>query len=229
MVKAKIAVFLLTVMALSGVAVAQVAVQVAGTQSDVYWVSYFDYRNNNLTSYNAYDQTVRIINPGTSVAAATDATPETLCADIYVFDAMDDMVECCNCKIGPNVLLKLSVNYNLTYNPAAGGPPPALGVIKIISDSGRNCNAKAPQPTPDLRASATHLQALPTPVATGTPYNSVSQPFVIYAFTEEPFQDAPLNLVEQLNLGQGCSTIQKQGKGAGVCTCSYQASNPSAP
>ena len=66
MVKTKIAVFLLTAMALSVVAVAQDPIEVTITPppSDVYWVTYYSNRNNAP----GLDATVRIINPNVEIA-----------------------------------------------------------------------------------------------------------------------------------------------------------------
>jgi len=55
-----------------------------------------------------------------------------LCANIYVYAGNQTFSECCSCLITPNALLQLSVNLDLTNNPANGVLPPA-GDIKIVS------------------------------------------------------------------------------------------------
>ena len=81
----------------SGVAMAQ----------DVYKVNYF---SNNVAG--APDGTVRIDNPG--------LTYGNLCAMIYVFDADQQLSECCGCVETHNGLRTLSVKRDLTSNPLTG-------------------------------------------------------------------------------------------------------------
>jgi len=168
--------------------------------SDVYQVNYFSHRS---SSPEAYDQTVRIINPGEQ-GTPISAKHGTVCADIYVFDDNQEMSECCSCPITANGLLTLSVNWDLTSNPLTGWPPPYNGVIKIVSDNQANCDPTSPVPTPDLRAWATHLQ----------------RPDGSYLVTtEEEFAGAALQQDELSFLGQACSFVQFLGSGKGVCSC----------
>jgi hypothetical protein len=173
--------------------------------SDVYWVNYYSNRGfaTAVTIGPVLDQTVRIINPGeqgTPLAAKHGA----VCADIYVFNADQEMIECCNCRITANGLLTLSVNFDLTDNPLTGFPPPRDGVIKIISDNQANCDATSPVPVPDIRAWSTHLQA---------PGGAV------LVTTEDEFLNAPLQQDELSFLGQACSFVLFLGSGKGSCTC----------
>jgi len=167
--------------------------------SDVYWVSYYSNRAN---ADAALDQTVRIVNPGEQ-GTPISGKHGTVCADIYVFDSNQEMTECCACRVTANGLLVLSVK-SITGNPLTGFPPPANGVLKIISDAQANCDATSPVPTPDLRAWATHLQS-PDGKSLVT--------------TEEEFAEAPLQQDELSFLGQACSFVQFLGSGKGVCRC----------
>src|ERR1700721_620365 len=128
----------------SGIAMAQ----------DVYKLNYF---SNNVAG--APDGTVRIDNPG--------LTYGNLCAMIYVFDADQQLTECCGCVETHNGLRPLSVRSNLTSNPLTGGVS-KTGVIKVVSaavnhppgDPTTNVAPKA-----NLRAWVTHVQN-----AVGTAY-----------------------------------------------------------
>src|ERR1700729_3197290 len=82
----------------SGIAMAQ----------DVFKVNYF---SNNAGS--APDATVRIDNPG--------LTYGNLCAMIYVFDADQQLSECCGCVETHNGLRTLSVKRDLTSHQLTGG------------------------------------------------------------------------------------------------------------
>ncbi|HMK31910.1 MAG TPA: hypothetical protein VK473_19670 [Terriglobales bacterium] len=183
---------LLMLLGLASLASAQV--------NDVYWVNYY---SNRQPSRTAYDQTVRVINPGEQ-GTPLSGSHGTVCADIYVFDATQEMTECCACPITANGLLILSVNNDLTWNPLQGWPPAPDGVIKIVSDNHANCDATSPVPTPDLRAWATHLQW------------PGGQNLVT---TEDEFQPAALQQDELSFLGQACSFVQFLGSGKGVCSC----------
>jgi hypothetical protein len=178
--------------------------QVARAQStDVYTVDY--YSNANTTG--AEDATVRVINPGTTSDSASEA--DDVCALIYVFDANQEMSECCGCRITPNGLLTLSVNNNLTSNPLLGSRL-HTGVIKIVSsqdpkdDDVTPCDPTVIHPEPTLRAWATHIQ------------NKVGTAF---PETEGESQAATLGVGEQTDLAEDCKVLEELGSGAGICTC----------
>ncbi len=181
-----------------------------------YSLNYYSNRNNSAGA----DAAVRLINPGTA-GTPTSANEGKICADIYVFDSTQEMIECCSCPITANGLREFSVLNDLTQNPLTGFPAPNTGVIKVISDRGANCNELAPAPFPELLGWATHVQQ---PVL-GT-----------FVTTEDEFQPAPLvgdgapagaadvNVpadpgTELQFLGQACAFVQYLGSGKGVCSC----------
>ncbi len=147
--------------------------------------------------------TVHIINTG-QIGSPTDAASRhgQVCADIYVFDANQEMLECCSCPITANGLKTLSVANNLLNAPLTGVFP-ATGVIKVVSDAG--CNEQSiTTPVPaGLRASADHFEFGATTVNR----------------TETNFQSAPLTNTEAAFLGQTCAFVQYLGSGKGRCTC----------
>src|SRR6202007_3117925 len=133
---------------LVAVAIVGLAITGAGAASaqDVYKINYF---SNNAAP--APDATVRISNPG--------LTYGNLCAMIYVFDADQQMTECCGCVETHNGLRTLSVRSNLTSNPLTGVVS-RNGVIKIVSAraNGSPCDpTSGVTPTPNLRAWVTHV------------------------------------------------------------------------
>jgi hypothetical protein len=154
---------------------------------DVYKVNYFS--NNNLA-----DATVRIDNPG--------LTYGNLCAMIYVFDADQQLSECCGCIETHNGLRTLSVRSNLTSNPLTGRVS-TNGVIKVISAAVNNspCDPTSNvKPTANLRAWVTHIQN------TG-------------AITETESSDSTLGATELANLQAQCSFVSILGSGQGICSC----------
>jgi hypothetical protein len=159
--------------------------------ADTMKVDYFA----NANTAGAPDGTVRIDNPGTSGG--------NLCAAIFVFDAAEEMSECCSCLVTPDGLRTLSVNTNLTSNPLTGVTLTG-GLIKIVSTEANGTTCPAPTelyPTPAVRAWATHIQ------------NSN------YTITETASQDATLSSWEQTSLQNECHAIHLDGSNAGICSC----------
>ncbi len=148
------------------------------------------------------DATVRLINPGTSY--------RNICADIFVFDAMEEIQECCSCPLTPDDLRTLSVNKDLLGNPLTGTAP-ATGDIKIVSAAQSNGTCPLPTghptsggavitPTPALRQFTTHIQN------NGT-------------LTETVSPDATLSASEVGALQSQCYGITLDGSGHGICSC----------
>jgi len=167
--------------------------QTIGSSTDVYKVNYF---SNNAAP--APDATVRIDNPG--------LTYGNLCAMIYVFDADQQLSECCGCVETHNGLRTLSVRSNLTSNPLTGVVS-RNGVIKIVSaavndspcDPTSNVSPKA-----NLRAWVTHIQ------------NAVG---AAYPITETESSDSTLGATELANLQAQCAFVNILGSGQGICSC----------
>lgn len=138
------------------------------------------------------DETVRITNPGIS--------GRKLCADIFVFDANQELSECCSCTVAPDGLLTLSVNADLTGNPLTGTIL-TTGVIQIIpaATTGGMCplpTAMTPQQA--LRAWSTHIQEDSDVTESSSPITAIS------------LED--LSALEAV-----CSYIQGGGGGHGIC------------
>ncbi len=170
----------------------------------VYTVDYYA----NANTAGAPDATVRIVNPGTADDPASNGKEaRDLCALIYVFDANQEMSECCGCYISANGLLTLSVNKNLTSNPLLGTKL-QTGVIKIVSSTQKfnplGCDPTVIGPMPSLRAWTTHIQN-----KVGTAFPS----------TEGESQSAVLGAGEKADLAEDCKVLEELGSGAGMCTC----------
>jgi hypothetical protein len=158
--------------------------------ADTLKVDYFS----NANTTGAPDGTLRITNPGTSGG--------NIWAAIYVFDANEELSECCACLQTPDGLATLSVNHDLTSNPLTGPPLLTGGVIKIVSTAATATNNGATLvPTAGVRAWATHIQ------------NSN------FTITETASQDATISNTEQTRLQNQCHGIHLDGSGQGICTC----------
>jgi len=179
------------------VAIVGIAIIGAGAASaqDVYKVNYFA---NNAAP--APDATVRIDNPG--------LTYGNLCAMIYVFDADQQLSECCGCVETHNGLRTLSVRSNLTSNPLTGVVS-RNGVIKVVSAAVNNapCDPTSNvSPKANLRVWVTHIQ------------NAVGGS---YPITETESSDSTLGATELANLQAQCAFINILGSGQGLCSCGY--------
>ena len=163
------------------------------TYPDTLKVNYFV----NANTAGDPDGTVQITNTGLSGG--------NLCADIYVFDANQEISECGSCLITPNGLLTLSVDYNLTSNPLTGNvlTTGSIYVVSAAPTSSGTCAtypSSAVVPTAGLRAWGTHIQ-------TGG------------QITETDFQDETLSASELKSLQNGCYAIKLDGSGSGLISC----------
>jgi len=173
--------------------VLNVTVELAGPAPDVYKVNYF---SNNVAG--APDGTVRIDNPG--------LTYGNLCALLYVFDADQQLSECCGCTETHNGLRTLSIRSDLTSNPLTGVVS-KNGVIKIVSSKpgATGCDPTANvAPTANLRAWVTHI---------GSPVGTA------YPVSETESSDSTVGATELSNLQAQCAFVQILGSGQGTCKC----------
>jgi uncharacterized repeat protein (TIGR01451 family) len=155
-------------------------------------VNYFS----NANTSGAPDATARIINTGTSSLG-------NVCADIFVFDAQQEMSECCSCMLTPDNLLTLSVNDDLTANPVTDETLTS-GMIEVISVAPQAGSCPLPvtiASAPTLRAWVTHLQH----GTTG------------YVSSETESQVAGATAANLSTLQTECSAIQTLGSGNGIC------------
>jgi hypothetical protein len=135
----------------------------------------------------------------------TDLVGGNLCADIFVYDADQEISECGACMLTPNDLRTLSVNVDLTKNPLTGVTL-TTGSIRIVSTATKSNTCPLPTlgtgivPTAGLRAWATHIQ-------TGN------------QITETASQDETLSSTELERLEADCLAISIAGSGSGQLTC----------
>jgi hypothetical protein len=193
---------------------------------DAYYIGYFG--NANLAGFP--DSQLNIVNTGSTggYSILDFKTPVgDLCANIYVFKADQEMVECCSCYTTPNGQIQLSTNVDLTSNPlqnTATVPAPVAGVIKIVSSdsfSGGTCiqSASAGGVTSLLPVAATSY----SPDGSLRSWNTHSRKTTasLYTVTEIPFRPARLDShgSELSKLQAQCFFIWNTGSGKGRCTC----------
>ena len=187
-------------LALSTVAVGLVlAVASTGAvgQDNVFALSYFS----NAHTRGAPDAVLRLVNDGT----LSDASPAgDLCASIYVFDSIEELSECCSCRITPNGILSLSVNTNLTHDPLTGKTL-TRGIVKVVSSkvSGAFCDPNVVAPQIGIRGWITHVQ----------------QPNRSFSITEDKLTDSTYGSAESADLAEDCMVLTELANSTGVCSC----------
>jgi hypothetical protein len=141
--------------------------------------------------------TLRLDNDG----AAADGN---LCADIFVFNANEEISECCSCLETPDDLLTLNVNSNLLSNPA-NGVPTTNGVIKVVAAA--TTGGLCPVPTHITLVSGAEIQGWGTHIqANGST-------------TETNSQVSVLSGAEEAHLAKLCGAIVAVDSGTGICNC----------
>jgi hypothetical protein len=158
-----------------------------------YRVDYFA----NANTGGAPDATLRLDNDG----SAADAN---LCADIFVFDADQEMSECCSGLETPDGLRTLSINSNLTANPLTGVVLTG-GVIKIVAAA--TTGGACPVPTHITLVSGGEIQAWATHIQNSN-----------FTVTETTSQVSNLSAAEESKLAKQCGAIVAVGSGAGICS-----------
>jgi hypothetical protein len=166
-----------------------------------------DYFSNNAGPGGAADQQLRLVNFGALGTPLTSPIGD-VCANIYVFDANQEMVECCSCRITPNGLRTISVANDLTNNPLTSVVP-VNGAIKIITTQDGVCSAV-------IGGTAIGLDSL---VGFGTHLQTSGGTAQGTSFTETKIPAAQLSYDEEEFLYQACQFVRSLGSGKGVCSC----------
>jgi hypothetical protein len=214
-----------------------------------YSLSYFDVATAFVPSTGGYggpgnsggtgDALLRIVNAGNfetpddGVMPVNDAVnPELLgavCANIYVFNDVQELQECCSCPLTPNSLMTFSVINDLTSNPLNQQESLSAGVIKILGSKPADptrCNntpgavtaARPGVPAEGLHAWLNHTETMASNEAGFTP------PFGFITSTSvEDFAHADIDVGEARFLFAGCAAINAADhtgtQTIGICKC----------
>jgi len=171
------------------------------------------YFSNNPGPGGAADQQIRLVNFGAAGTPLTSPVGD-VCANVYVFDANQEMVACCSCRVTPNGLLTLSIANGLTNNPVTSVVP-VNGDVKIVSTAAQGSSACTPLSWNGgfLDSSvgfSTHLQ-----VSGGTASGTY--------ITETALATPTLGVITQGPEGpfllQACQFARYLGSNKGICSC----------
>ncbi len=189
------------------------------------------------------DNILRLINPnGAANANLAGAKEQTVCAMIYVFDADQEMGECCGCPLSSTQLATFSVYQNLTANWSIGGPiiDNSRGSIAITAAApnapltclGQSdaCNGGCdPSNIPgyslttanNLLGSMTHNQFLADTALTFGAQPSIGNRLRSNTGLTETslFDDSSGDPNNVVYLQNQCGAIIGNGTGGGICTC----------
>jgi hypothetical protein len=183
------------------------------------------------------DALLRIVNSGNFKADTNDGS---VCANIYVFNDIQEQQECCSCPLTANSLMTFSVINNLTSNPFNPHESLEAGVIKIVgsaivavgvqtapgaaflgvcSNSPTATTAAGPYAIAGgLHAWLNHTETMASNQFTFTP------PFGFITSTSlDEFTNAGLDAGELARLQAGCSAINAANhfgsQAIGICSC----------
>jgi hypothetical protein len=175
-----------------------------------------DFFANNPGPGGTADQNIRIVNVG-EFGTPLSSPVGDMCANVYVFDANQEMVACCSCRVTPNGLLSISVGNSLTNNPVTSVVP-VSGAVKIISTRANGTTPCTPLTynagiAPSLVGWASHIETSGG-TAAGT-FISVSE---LLGWPEVPAATGT-NASETDFLPQACQFARYLGSGKGTCGC----------
>jgi hypothetical protein len=218
---------------------AQTAIPIAGS---VYRLTYFDVATAFQPTVGLYggpgrsggtgDALLRIVNDGSGgvIDGAVPAPAANVCANIYVYNDVQEQQECCSCPLTPNSLLTFSVISDLTSNPLNPKESLSAGVIKIVGSTptdpahcsntpGAVTAATLTNVSGGLHAWINHTETMASNQAGFTP------PFGFVTSTSVVSLDAGVLSAGELanELEQGCSFINDTDRGGseaiGICKC----------
>lgn len=173
------------------------------------------YKVKYASNLNIGDSVINITNTGANGAGLGSGTTASvtgaICANVYVYNADEEIVSCCSCPVTPNGLVSLSAKSDLISNPLTPATPTSI-VIKLLATvpAGGSCtNSALLAGTPVL---ANGLVAWGT-----TLHSNTSAAAGTYAVTETGFTSATLSAGELARLAYGCGVVANVGSGFGVC------------
>jgi len=209
-------------------AFAQAVLPVTDGGFDAYKLSYFDVSTAFIKSAGGYggpgnsggsgDALLRIVDAGNFEA---DPVEGSVCANIYVYNDVQEQQECCSCPLTANSLQTFSVMNNLISNPFNAKESLSAGVIKIVGSSGACSNSPTGTTAATTYTIAGGLHEWLNHTETMFSNNA---PFPVTASTSvEEFTNSGLDSGELVNLQTGCAAINSANKHAseaiGICIC----------
>lgn len=206
----------------------------------VYWIDYEVAGAEDPSGHplNAGDSILHLVNPnGSANIGITGESGQTVCAMIYVFDADEEMEECCGCPLSSARERAFSLEHNLLKDQVAGGLGISSdGVIAIVAASSNSsiktsaspnngnscaisqskaCNSGC-DPTSNPGYSITAKNNLLGSLISSNQANDIGPAAVLEVALHDDAGGDPNNLIY---LQHECGLLVGNGTGAGVCKC----------
>ncbi len=162
----------------------------------------------------AGDSIINLTNAGSAGGREDDGD---ICANVYVFDDMQELIACCACPLTPNHLQTLSVKGDLTSNTLTPGVPNDVTVALLATEEqGGSCDPANLSGHWDASNSRNwDVETVPGLRAWGTTLHAA--PGGGFAVTETEFSQAKLSDSELYKLTSFCGFIKADGSGYGIC------------
>lgn len=156
-----------------------------------------------------------LLGPGFGGAAGN------ICANVYAFDAGEEMISCCSCLITPDETVNLGVNRDLTVKTLTGVQPTSV-TVKLLATlagtggSGSSCTNSAAMVQNAAAVIVSGMAAWGTTLHTTPTAGTVATTET--AFTPSTLSTgAPGSNTELQSLGGRCAAILGNGSTFGVC------------
>jgi len=178
--------------------------------TDAYQIGY-------AANLNVGDSVLNLSNVGVNGAAAAG----NICVNVFTFDAAEEEIACCACLVTPDGLNSLSVKADLVSNSLTPAVP-SSAIIKLVSsfpatDAGGNPTICNPAGIYTLTLGGPAVANL---AAGMRAWGTTMEPdggAATYGVVSVPYQASALSPSEILRLTRGCSFLQQEGSGFGVC------------
>ena len=180
------------------------------------------------------DALVRIVNAGNYETVGMG----DVCANIYVFNDIQEMEECCQCDLSANSLMTFSVISDLTSNPLFSSESTEAGVIKILgtnpisagpSPGASRCSIGAPVlagsnstmgvPVAGTLAEGLHAWINHTETMASNQGGFTPPWGFVTSTSVEEFAHSELDAGELAQLNLECAFNYAHGSGHGICKC----------
>lgn len=170
-----------------------------------------------VANLNLANSQIFITNSGASGAdvfsGTTASITGSICANVYAFNAQEELLSCCSCPVTPNGLVKVSVQQDILPNLLTPETPNSM-VIKLVASAPIASGPTATCAQSDILAGSASSLLLPGMLAWGTTTHTGAAGL---SSTETPFSPSTLSTGELTRLTTLCRFITANGSGHGIC------------
>jgi len=170
----------------------------------------------NLNAGDSYINLTNVGNFGTNTTIGGHDANDWICANVYAFDAQQELLACCACPLSPNSVATLSVRNDVLPNLLTGTTPSTLSIgLVATADPGAGTCEAASVIVPPVAGTAAG-QLISGLRAWGSTLHPA--PGGGYTTTETRFSYAgPPSNAELTEMTSYCAFIEADGTGRGLC------------